>query len=121
MKTSNYRRLFILLTSSFILSLLGIPPAIHPPDETKLVPVPTPALTLTMKRYFLYTYYVGRAFGGHKDYLDSFDDIQEALDNILNEPNRYYQIVDSHNMRVAKEGLAVFKNFVPEPNDCEGD
>lgn len=74
-----------------------------------------------MKQYLLYTYYVGRSFGGHKDYLDSFDSVSEALDNILTEPNRYYQVVDSQTMKVVKEGLAVFKNFVPEPSDCEGD
>ena len=76
-----------------------------------------------MKRYLLYTYYVGRSFGGHKDYLDSFDSVSDALDNILCEPNRYYQVVDSQTMNVVKEGLAVFKNFVPETsaNDCEGD
>jgi hypothetical protein len=53
--------------------------------------------------------------------LDSFDSISDALDNILIEPNRYYQVVDSQTMKVVKEGLAVFKNFVPEPSDCEGD
>lgn len=70
-----------------------------------------------MKRYLVFTYYVGRAFGGVKDYLDSFDSIDEALDNILNERHRYYQIVDRETMIVVKEGLAMFKNFAPDTFD----
>ena len=66
------------------------------------------------KRYLLFTYYVGRSMGGMKDYLDSFDSVDEALDNILNERNRYYQVVDGTTLKVVKEGLAMFKNFVPE-------
>lgn len=72
-----------------------------------------------MKRYLLYTYYVGRPLGGAKDFLDAFDSIPECLDNILGERNRYYQIVDRDTMRVAKEGLAIFKNFVLEPPNSE--
>lgn len=67
-----------------------------------------------MKRYLVFTYYVGRPFGGVKDYLDSFDSVEEALDNILPERNRYYQIVDHQTMKVVKEGLSLYKNFVPE-------
>jgi hypothetical protein len=73
-----------------------------------------------MKRYLLFTYYVGRPFGGFKDFLDSFETIDEALDNLLDERNRYYQIVDSTTMQVVKEGLAMFKNFVPENLDDSG-
>ena len=67
-----------------------------------------------MKRYLLFTYYVGRPLGGAKDFLDSFDSVEEALDNILDEWTRYYQIVDSETMETVKEGLARFKNFMPE-------
>ena len=67
-----------------------------------------------MKKYLVFTYYVGRSFGGVKDYLDSFESVQEALDNILPERNRYYQVVEADTMRVVKEGLSIFKNFVPE-------
>lgn len=67
-----------------------------------------------MKKYLVFTYYVGRSLGGSKDYLDSFESIPEALDNILAERNRYYQIVDRDTFTIVKEGLALFKNFVPE-------
>lgn len=67
-----------------------------------------------MKKYLVFTYYVGRALGGSRDYLDSFDSIPDALDNILAERNRYYQIVDRDTMQIVKEGLALFKNFIPE-------
>ncbi len=72
-----------------------------------------------MKKYLLFTYYVGRPLGGIKDYLDSFESIEEALDNILVERNRYYQIVDCDTMVPVKEGLALFKNFVPEKLDSD--
>ncbi len=68
-----------------------------------------------MKRYLVFTYYVGRPLGGMKDFLDAFDTTGEALDNILSERNRYYQIVDGETMRVVKEGLSIYKNFVPDP------
>lgn len=64
-----------------------------------------------MKSYLVFTYYVGRPLGGAKDYLDAFDSVEEALENILDEPNRYYQIVDAETMEVVKEGLARFKDF----------
>lgn len=67
-----------------------------------------------MKKYLVFTYYVGRSLGGAKDYLDSFESIPEALDNILAERNRYYQVVDRDTFKIVKEGLALFKNFVPE-------
>ena len=67
-----------------------------------------------MKQYLLFTYYVGRSMGGAKDFLDSFDTVEEALDNILDEWTRYYQVVDRDTMEVVKEGLARFKNFSPE-------
>ncbi len=72
-----------------------------------------------MKKYLVFTYYVGRSFGGIKDFLDAFDTVDEALENILIERNRYYQIVDKESMRVVREGLSMFKNFVPEKFSAE--
>ncbi|HZM04582.1 MAG TPA: hypothetical protein VFC44_16375 [Candidatus Saccharimonadales bacterium] len=74
-----------------------------------------------MKEYLVFTYYVGRPLGGVKDYLDSFPTISEALDNILAERNRYYQIVERDSSLIVKEGLAIYKNFVPEKPGCEDD
>jgi hypothetical protein len=70
-----------------------------------------------MKRYLLFTYYLGRSLGGAKDFLDSFDTVEEALDNILDEWTRYYQVVDAETMETVKEGLARFKNFAPRSCD----
>jgi len=67
-----------------------------------------------MKRYLVFTYYVGRPLGGMKDFLDSFESVPEALDNILSERNRYYQVVDRDSMAIVKEGLSIYKNFVPD-------
>jgi hypothetical protein len=67
-----------------------------------------------MNRYLLFTYYVNRSFGGMKDFLDSFESITEALDNLLPEPNRYFQIVDRETLGVVKEGLTIFKDCDPE-------
>jgi hypothetical protein len=67
-----------------------------------------------MKKFLVFTFYVGRPLGGAQDFLDSFDSIEEALDNILNERTRYYQIVDRDTMRIVKQGLSRFKNFAPE-------
>jgi len=64
-----------------------------------------------MRRYLLFTYYAGRPLGGFQDFLDSFTTIQDALDNLLDEPGRYYQIVDRNSMRIVKQGLAAFKNY----------
>ena len=66
-----------------------------------------------MNRYLLFTYYAGRPLGGMKDYLDSFETVEEALDNILEESGRYYQVVDTITMEIVREGLARFKNFSP--------
>jgi hypothetical protein len=77
-----------------------------------------------MKKYLIFTYYVGRSLGGVKDFLDSFDSVTEALENILMERNRYYQIVDRDSMFVVKEGLSLYKNFAVESFEtggtCEG-
>ena len=67
-----------------------------------------------VKKYLLFTYYVGRPLGGVKDFLESFDSVEEALDNILEEWTRYYQVVDRDTMETVKEGLARFKNFSAE-------
>ena len=72
-----------------------------------------------MKKYLVFTYYVGRSLGGVKDFLDVFETVEEALDNILVERNRYYQIVDRDSMKVVREGLSMFKNFVPEKFSAE--
>jgi hypothetical protein len=66
-----------------------------------------------MKKFLLFTYYVKRSLGGARDFLDSFDSLEEALENILPEKERYYQVVDRDSMRVVKEGLALFKDFSP--------
>jgi hypothetical protein len=70
-------------------------------------------LPAAMNRYLLFTYYVGRALGGMKDYLDSFESIDEALENILEERNRYYQIVDRDSLEIVRQGLAIFKDIQP--------
>ena len=70
-----------------------------------------------VKQYLLFTYYVSRSLGGAKDFLDSFDSVEEALDNILAEPMRYYQVVDRDTMETVKEGLARFKHCTPEGFD----
>lgn len=72
-----------------------------------------------MNKFLLFTYYIGKPFGGVKDFLDSFGSVEEALENILPERNRYYQIVDRDSMTVVKEGLAIFKNFVPDDFSSE--
>jgi hypothetical protein len=69
--------------------------------------------SIEVKKFLLFTYYAGRPLGGAKDFLAAFNSVEEALDNILDEPTRYYQIVDAETMRVKKEGLAMFKDFDP--------
>jgi hypothetical protein len=66
-----------------------------------------------MNRYLLFTYYVGRSWGGMKDFLDAFESVEEALDNLLPEPTRYFQIVDRETLKVVKEGLTIFKDADP--------
>ncbi len=67
-----------------------------------------------MQRFLLFTYYVGRPLGGMKDYLDSFDSLAEALENLYPEDNRYYQVVDGKTLGVVKEGLTMFKDCSPD-------
>ena len=64
-----------------------------------------------MTKFLVFTYYAGRPLGGMSDFLDSFDNMNEALENILPEPQRYYEIVDAQSMNIVKEGLAQFKDF----------
>ena len=67
-----------------------------------------------MRRYLVFTYYAGRPLGGYNDFLDSFSSIQEALGNLLDEPGRYFQIVDRNTMRIVKHGLTAFKTYDPK-------
>lgn len=66
-----------------------------------------------MRRYLVFTYYAGRPLGGYHDFLDSFSSQREALANLLDEPGRYYQIVDRNTLRIVKQGLTAFKNYNP--------
>lgn len=67
-----------------------------------------------MRRYLVFTYYAGRPLGGYHDFLDSFSSLQEALSNLLDEPGRYYQIVDRNSLRIVKQGLTAFKSYDPK-------
>lgn len=67
-----------------------------------------------MRRYLVFTYYAGRPLGGYHDFLDSFSSLPEALANLLEEPGRYYQIVDRNTLRIVKQGLTEFKNYDPK-------
>ena len=66
-----------------------------------------------MRRYLVFTYYAGRPQGGYHDFLDSFSSIPEALENLLEEPGRYFQIVDRNSMRIVKQGLTALKDGDP--------
>jgi len=46
-----------------------------------------------------------------KDFLDSFESVAEALENLLPEPRRYFQIVDRKTLKIVKEGLTMFKDY----------
>ena len=66
---------------------------------------------IPMSKFLVFTYYAGRPLGGMSDYLDSFDSINQALDNVLPEPERYYEIVEAGSMRIVREGLSQFKDL----------
>ncbi|MDD5348901.1 MAG: hypothetical protein PHQ12_01700 [Chthoniobacteraceae bacterium] len=66
-----------------------------------------------MRRYLVFTYYAGRPLGGWNDFLDTFATQREALANLLDEPGRYFQIVDRNSMRVVRQGLTAFKDYDP--------
>ncbi len=66
-----------------------------------------------MRRYLVFTYYVDRPLGGFQDFLDSFSSVEEALENLLDEPGRYFQIVDRNTMAIIRQGLTAFKDYHP--------
>ena len=74
-----------------------------------------------MRRYLVFTYYAGRPHGGFHDFLDSFSTLPEALDNLLDEPGRYFQIVDRNTMRILRQGLTEFKNYSPDVFEREAE
>jgi hypothetical protein len=67
-----------------------------------------------MRRYLVFTYYATRPLGGYNDFLDSFSSLHEALENLHDEPNRFYQIVDRNTMRIVKQGLSAFRDYAPQ-------
>ena len=54
-----------------------------------------------------------------QDLLGSFDSLEEALLNINDERNRYFQVVERTSMQVVKEGWAMFKFYDPRALDLE--
>jgi hypothetical protein len=64
-----------------------------------------------MRRYIVFTYYAGSPLGGWHDFLDTFASQREALANLLDEPGRYFQIIDRNTMRVVRQGLTAFKDY----------
>ena len=72
-----------------------------------------------MSKFLVFTYNAGRPLGGMSDYLDSFDSINEALENVLPEPERYFEIVHSGSMQIVREGLSQDKDLAePESRNC---
>ncbi len=67
-----------------------------------------------MRRYLVFTYYANRPLGGYHDFLDSFSSLHEALENLHDEPQRFFQIVDRNTMRVVRQGLTAFKDYNPK-------
>ena len=72
-----------------------------------------------MKKYLVFTYKTGRAQGGMRDFERSFDTVEEALLNIKDERNRFFQIVEHTSMKVVKEGLSMFKFYDPRAFDLD--
>ena len=72
-----------------------------------------------MKKYLVFTYLANRACGGMKDLLSSFDTLEEALMNIKEERNRYFQIVDRSSLKVVKEGWSMLKYYDPRALDLD--
>ena len=68
-----------------------------------------PLAPIPMTKFLVFTYYAGRPLGGMSDYLDSFETIDQALDNVLAEPERYFEIVDANSMKIVREGLSQSK------------
>lgn len=72
-----------------------------------------------MKKYLVFTYLANRARGGVKDLLNSCETLEEALLEIKEERNRYFQIVDRVSLQVVKEGWAMFKYYDPKALDLD--
>jgi len=72
-----------------------------------------------MNKYLVFTYKSGRARGGMEDFLNSFETIEEALLNINDERNRFFQIVDYRSMKVVKQGWAMLKYYDPRALDLD--
>jgi len=54
-----------------------------------------------------------------EDFLNSFETIEEALLNINDERNRFFQIVDYRSMKVVKQGWAMLKYYDPRALDLD--
>ena len=67
-----------------------------------------------MDRFLLFTFYAGRPCGGAGDLVDCFASVEDALENLLPERGRWYQVLDAETLKVVKEGLALYKDFTPE-------
>lgn len=85
-----------------------------------MIVAPTWGCSCTMKRYLVFTFYAGRPLGGFRDFLDGFDSVEEALENLHKERTRFFQIVDGYTHEVVKEGLTWFKDFSPEQFEKAG-
>jgi hypothetical protein len=72
-----------------------------------------------MKKYLVFTYRTGRARGGMRDLAGSFDTIEDALLNIKDERNRFFQVVERTSFEVVKEGWAIFKYYDPRAMDLD--
>jgi hypothetical protein len=72
-----------------------------------------------MKKYLVFTYLAHRARGGMKDLLTSFDTLEDALLNIPEERNRYFQVVERDSLKVVKEGWSLFKYYDPHALDLD--
>jgi hypothetical protein len=72
-----------------------------------------------MKKYLLFTYKTGQAKGGMRDFLSSYDTLEEALLSVEDERNRCFQIVERDSMKLIKEGLAMFKFYDPTALDLD--
>ena len=64
-----------------------------------------------MKKYLVFTYYVGRPLGGAKDFLDAFDSIEEALENIKDAISEYLaaqpEIEERFGVKVERDEVTV--------------
>ena len=72
-----------------------------------------------MKRYLVFTFKRGQPDGGMRDFLGSFETVEEALLNLTDERNRFFQIVDHASMTIVKEGWTMFKFYDPRALDLD--